>query len=388
MTVPAATWSYPTEIRFGAGRVAELADACRSLGIDKALLVADPGLAGLPMVSAAVEANVAAGLPTDVFSDFSPNPTGSDVERGLDALRAGGHDGVIAFGGGSAMDVGKTVAFMAGQSRSMFDFEDRADRWTRADADAILPIVAVPTTAGTGSEVGRAAAVIDEAERVKKILFHPRMLPGIAIEDPELTVGLPANLTAWTGMDALAHCLEAYSAPGFHPMADGVALEGMRLVKDWLPAAVADGGDIEARGHMQVAATMGATAFQKGLGAIHSLSHPIGALFGAHHGRANAVVMPYVMAFNRDAAGERYAAMARWLDLPGGGFDAAMEWVLDLRATIGIEHTLVGIGVDASRTGEVVAQALNDPTAATNPTPLDADGLARLFADALKGRLG
>ncbi len=388
MTLPDANWSYPTAIRFGAGRIAELAEACGSLGIGKALLVTDPGLAGLPMIQAAVEANAAAGLPTDVFSDIRPNPVGSDIERGVEAVRSGGHDGVIAFGGGSAMDAGKTIAFMAGQSRSMFDFEDRADHWTRADADAILPIVAAPTTSGTGSEVGRAAAIIDEGERVKKILFHPGMLPGIAIEDPELTVGLPPSVTAWTGMDALAHCLEAYSAPGCHPMADGIALEGMRLVKDWLPAAVADGRDLEARGHMQIAATMGAAAFQKGLGAIHALSHPIGALFGAHHGRTNAVVTPYVMAFNRDAVAGRYAALARYLGLAGGGFDAVMAWILDLRETIGIEHTLAGIGVDASRTDAVVAQAVDDPTAATNPRPLDADNLALLFANALEGRLG
>ncbi|MBC6441421.1 MAG: iron-containing alcohol dehydrogenase [Rhodospirillales bacterium] len=386
MTISAANWNYPTAIRFGDGRITELAAVCSELGITKALLVTDPGIADLPMIADAVAANRAAGLPTDVFSDINPNPLGSDVDCGLEVIRSGGHDGVIVFGGGSAMDAGKTIAFMAGQTRSMFDFEDRGDNWTHANADAILPIVAVPTTSGTGSEVGRAAVIIDEADQTKKILYHPRMLPGIVIEDPALTVGLPASITAWTGMDALAHCLEAYSAPGYHPMADGIALEGMRLVKEWLPVAVADGRDIDARGHMQIAATMGATAFQKGLGAIHSLSHPIGALFNTHHGRTNAVVMPYVMAFNRDTVADRYAALARYLDI-GDGFDAVMEWVLELRTKIGIEHTLADIGVDNSRVDTVIAQAVNDPTAGTNPVPLDNDNLAHMFTNALEGRL-
>ena len=285
------------------------------------------------------------------------------------------------------MDAGKTIAFMAGQTLPMFSFEDKGDNWKHANHDAVLPVVAVPTTAGTGSEVGRAAVVIDEAKRTKRILFHPRMLPGVVIEDPGLCVGLPPSITAWTGMDALAHCLEAFSAPGFHPMADGIALEGMRLVRDWLSAAVADGTDLEARGNMLIAATMGATAFQKGLGAIHSLSHPIGALFDTHHGRTNAVVMPYVIAFNRDAITERYQDLSRYLDLGNRGIDSVMEWVLDLRKTVGIEHTLAEIGVDDHLTDEVVRQGLDDPTAATNPRPLHKDSLKRLFLDALEGRL-
>ena len=388
MTAPErANWTYPTEIRFGPGRISELADACRSLGMSRPLFVTDPGLSGLDMVGEALESVKAGGLAVAKFSDIHPNPLGSDIEAGLDRLRSGGHDGIIAFGGGSAMDAGKTIAFMAGQTLGMFFFEDKGDNWTHANHDAVLPVVAVPTTAGTGSEVGRASVVIDETERSKKILFHPRMLPGVVIEDPELCIGLPASITAWTGMDALAHCLEAFSAPGFHPMADGIALEGMRLVRNWLPAAVADGTDIEARGHMLIAASMGATAFQKGLGAIHSLSHPVGALFDTHHGRTNAVVMPYVIAFNRDAVAGRYRDLARYLDLGGKGVDSVMEWVLNLRRTVGIEHTLAEIGVDDSLTDEVVRQGLDDPTAATNPRPLDGDGFRRLFLDALAGRL-
>jgi alcohol dehydrogenase class IV len=384
----AANWSYPTAIRFGAGRISELPAVCKELGITRPLLVTDPGLAGLPMVRDAIANNAAAGLPTGLYSEIQPNPVGKNVEDGVEVMREGQHDGIIAWGGGSGMDAAKAIALMVGQTRPIWDFEDRADWWTRADADAIPPIIAVPTTAGTGSEVGRASVITDESDHTKKIIFHPKMLPSVVISDPELTIGLPANITAWTGMDALAHNLEAYSAPGYHPMADGIALEGIRLVKDYLPRAVADGSDLEARGNMLVAATMGATSFQKGLGAIHSLSHPIGALFHTHHGRTNAVVMPYVMAFNRDAVAERYAALARYLGLPQPSFDAVMTWVLELRDEISIDHTLRDLGVDDSQTDELIRQAVNDPTAGTNPVPLNQDNLARVFRNAMDGALG
>ena len=382
-----ATWTWPTEIRFGAGRIAELADACQALGMARPLLVTDPALAGLDMVTRTLEDIRGSGLQADLYCDISPNPSGCDVTRGVARLNSGDHDGVIALGGGSAMDAGKAIAFMAGQTLDMFVFEDRGDNWRHANEETILPVIAVPTTAGTGSEVGRAAVVIDAARRAKKILFHPRMLPGIVIEDPRLSVGLPRTITAWTGMDALAHCLEAFSAPGYHPMADGIALEGMRLVKEWLPVAVSDGANLEARANMLVAATMGATAFQKGLGAIHALSHPVGVLFDTHHGRTNAIVMPYVIAFNRDMVDTRYRDLARWLDLGDGGVDAVMAWVLDLREKLGIEHTLGDIGVDDGTVDEVVRQGLADPTAATNPRPLSDDTFRRLFLDALEGRL-
>ncbi len=387
-SLPAGNWSYPTNIRFGAGRIQELPDICQELGITRPLLVTDPGLAVMPMVREAIARNAAAGLPTGQFHEIQPNPVGKNVEDGVAVMREGGHDGIIAWGGGSGMDAAKAIALLVGQSRPLWDFEDREDWWTRADADAIRPIVAVPTTAGTGSEVGRASVITDESDSTKKIIFHPKMLPSVVISDPELTVGLPANITAWTGMDALAHNLEAYSAPGYHPMADGIALEGIRLVKDNLPQAVADGSDLIARGNMLVAATMGATSFQKGLGAIHSLSHPIGALFHTHHGRTNAVVMPYVMAFNRDAVAERYTALARYLDLPNPSFDAVMTWVLDLREELSIDHTLRDLGLDDSQTDEVIRQAANDPTAGTNPIPLDHDNLARVFRNAMDGALG
>jgi alcohol dehydrogenase class IV len=333
-------WNYPTSVRFGPGRVRELADVCASVGIKRPLLVTDPGLSGLPMVAEAVALCQEARLPVVVFDRVQANPIARNVEDGLAVYRAGGHDGVIAFGGGSALDAGKVIAFMAGQTRPMWDFEDVGDWWTRADPEGIAPIIAVPTTSGTGSEVGRAGVITDETIHTKKIIFHPKMMPRVALCDPALTIGLPAKLTAGVGMDALSHCLEAYCAPGFHPLADGVALEGMRLVKDFLPRAVRTGTDLEARAMLMAAAAMGATAFQKGLGAMHSLSHPIGSLHGAHHGMTNAVFMPYVLEFNRSAIELRVERLAAYLGLQPT-FEAFHAWVLKLREEIGVPHTLV-----------------------------------------------
>jgi len=387
MSHETANWNYPTAVRFGTGRINELADACRALGMSRPLLVTDPGLSSLPMVTDAVAANEADGLPTGLFAEVKPNPLGANVDDGLKAYRDGGHDGVIAFGGGSAMDVGKLIAFMAGQTRPLWDFEDVGDNWTRADAQAIAPIVAVPTTSGTGSEVGRAAVATEEATHTKKILFHPKMLPGIVICDPALVAGLPANLTAWTGMDALAHCLEAYVAPGYHPMADGIAVEGLRLIAEWLPRAVADSADLEARAHMMSAAAMGATAFQKGLGAIHSLSHPVGSVYDTHHGLTNAVFMPYAMAFNKPAIADKMARLARWLDLSAPSFDAVMDWILELRERFDIAHRAGELGVEESRLDELAEMAAADPTAPTNPVPVDAEDMRRMYEAAMAGRL-
>ena len=380
-------WSYPTAIRFGAGRIRELPEACRELGIRRALLITDAGLAGHAMVAGAVRACEEAGLPCAVFSRVEPDPVEAHVLEGVRALEAGGHDGVIAFGGGSAMDAGKAVGFMAGQSRPIWDFEDREDWWTRADEGGMAPVAAVPTTSGTGSETGRAAAITDVRDRTKKIIFHPRMMPGRVILDPELTVGLPAPVTAAVGMDALSHCLEAFSSPVFHPIAEGVALEGMKLIRGALPAAVEDGADLAARAHMQVAAAMGSTAFQKGLGAMHSLSHPCGSVLGTHHGLTNAVVMPYVLAFNRPAVEEKMAALARCLDLPSPSFAAVLDWILELRERIGIPHTLKEIGVDGSEAERLAPMAALDPSSATNPVPLDAGNLEALYLRAVGGVL-
>jgi alcohol dehydrogenase class IV len=380
-------WSYPTRVRFGAGRIAELPAACREVGIGRPLLVTDPLLAEHAMVHAALEGLRQAGLPVGVFSDLRPNPLGRDVAEGVRAFREGGHDGVIAFGGGSALDVGKAIAFMSVQERPLWDFEDIGDYWTRARTEGIAPIVAVPTTSGTGSEVGRAAAIIDEATHTKKIVFHPRMMPAQVIADPALVTGLPPRLTAATGMDALAHCLEAYCAVGYHPLADGIALEGLRLIHDWLPVAFRDGGNLQARAHMMAASAMGATAFQKGLGAIHALSHPVGSVYDAHHGLCNGVFAPYVLAFNRPAIEERMERVAAYLGLPGESYDSVLKWLLELRAALGIPHRALELGLKEERIDALAEMAAVDPTAAGNPVPLDAGALAGLYRAALEGTL-
>jgi len=384
MTAPTANWSYPTAIRFGAGRIKELADACRAAGISRPLLVTDTGLAKLPVTLRTLELMKDAGLPVAMFSDVQPNPVDSNVEAGIAVFRAGGHDGIVAFGGGSGLDTGKVIAFMAGQTRPLWDFEDIGDWWTRADADKIAAVIAVPTTAGTGSEVGRAGVITQEATHTKKVIFHPKMMPRIVICDPELTVGMPPAITAGTGMDALAHCLEAYCAPSYHPMAEGIAVEGMRLIFTNLPKAVANGNDLEARAHMMSAAAMGATAFQKGLGAIHALSHPVGALYHTHHGMTNAVYMPYVLVFNRLAIEAKIERLAGYLGIPGG-FDGFLAAVLDLRKKTGVPHDLKGLGVDGSRVNTMVEMSLVDPTAGGNPVPLTKEGSRKLFDAALKG---
>lgn len=378
-------WSYPTTVRFGAGRIRELPEACTAAGIKKPLFVTDAVLKDLPITKKALALLPEAGL----FSEVKGNPVDANVAAGVEAFKAGGHDGVVAFGGGSALDVGKCVAFMAGQTRPIWDFEDIADWWTRADAAAIAPVVAVPTTAGTGSEVGRAGVITQSATHTKKVIFHPRMLPQVVISDPELTLAVPPKITAGTGMDALAHCLEAFFAPMFHPMSEGIAVEGARLVKAALPRAVAEGSDLEARSMLLAAASMGAVAFQKGLGAIHSVSHPVGAIYDTHHGLTNAVFMPYVLAFNRPAIESKAARLAAWLGLAEQSVDGLIDWVLALRDAIGIPHDLKALGVtDDSRFQEMAEMAVVDPTAGGNPRPLDVEGALQIFRAAAAGRVG
>jgi alcohol dehydrogenase class IV len=380
-------WGFPTTVRFGVGRIVELPAACQELGIKRPLVVTDKGLAPLPMIAQAVAMLSGAGLGAALFSDVQGNPVEANVNAGLQSYRDGGHDGVVAFGGGSAMDVGKCIALMVGQTRPIWDFEDREDWYTRANASGIAPVIAVPTTSGTGSEVGRAGVITNLEDHTKRIIFHPKMLPAIVIEDPQLTAGLPAHLTAAVGMDALSHNMEAYCSPLFHPMADGVALEGMRLIKDWLPAACADGNDLVARGNMQVASSMGATAFQKGLGAMHSLSHPCGSLLDTHHGLTNGVVMPYVLAFNAVAIEEKMTALARYLDLANPSGKSIQNWVLGLREQIGIQHTLAKLGVTEDLIPRLAKMAVDDPTAPTNPVKLTVANLEALYASAISGEL-
>lgn len=382
-----ANWNYPTAIKVGAGRIRELPDLCQSLGMKNALLITDPGLATLPIVHQALVSCQSAGLGCAVFSHIKGNPTEQNVINGVQAYRAGNFDGVIAFGGGSALDAAKAVALMVGQNRPLWDFEDVGDNYLRVNVAGMAPVVAVPTTAGTGSEVGRASVITDDQAHVKRIIFHPRMLPAAVILDPELTVGLPPRLTAATGMDALSHNLEAYCSPFYHPMAAGIALEGIRLVKEWLPTAVQDGGNLDARLQMLVASSMGATAFQRGLGAMHALAHPLGALYDAHHGTLNAILMPYVLQANRVAIDERITSLARYLDLPQPSFSAFLDWVLGLREKIDIPHTLSAIGIDDAQAELIARMAVVDGSSATNPIQLSENNYADILHKAVAGLL-
>jgi alcohol dehydrogenase len=379
---PTANWSYPTAIKFGPGRIREIAAACAQAGIKRPLLVTDKGLAGMAITQSTLDLLEQAGLGRAMFSDVDPNPNEKNLAAGLAVYKAGGHDGVIAFGGGSGLDLAKMVAFMSGQTRPLWDFEDIGDWYTRADPAGIAPIVAVPTTAGTGSEVGRASVITNSETHVKKIIFHPKVLPTVVISDPELTVGMPKHITAGTGMDAFAHCLEAYSSPFFHPMSQGIALEGLRLVNEYLPHAYADGTDLEARGNMMAAAAMGAVAFQKGLGAIHALSHPIGAVYNTHHGTTNAVVMPACLQFNRPAVEGKLAQAAAYLGIEGG-FDGFAARVDALNAMFNIPEGLAAMGVQESRLDELTDMALQDPSVGGNPVAMTKENTRALFQAAM-----
>ena len=382
-----ANWNYPTAIRVGPDRLSEIGDCCLSLNLRNPLLITDPGIKDFPFINAAVDSCKASGLNCGVFSDVQPNPTGANIEQGVSAFNSGDHDGVIGIGGGSALDAGKAIALMAKQDISIWELEDVGDNWTRADAGGIAPIVAVPTTAGTGSEVGRASVILDEVAKVKKIIFHPQMVPAIVILDPMVTTGLPPMLTAATGMDALSHSLEAWCSPAYHPMAEGIAVEGIRLVREYLPTAVASGSDVEARTQMLVASMMGATAFQRGLGAMHALAHPLGALYNAHHGTLNAVLMPYVLVANRQAIEPRIIHLARSIDIPNASFDSFLDWVLELRETVSIPQNLEDIGIDDNQADLIGKMAEVDPSAGTNPILFDASQYQSIFMNALHGNL-
>ena len=382
-----ADWSYPTRVRFGPGRIAELPEACQALGIARPLLITDPALAQHVIGHRALEIARAAGLAVDLFADVRPNPTAANIAAGVDAFRAGGHDGVIALGGGSGLDAGKAVAFMAGQTRPIWDFEDRGDNWRRAATAGIAPVVAIPTTAGTGSEVGRAAVITNEETHSKCIVFHPGMLPGQVIADPEPTLDLPAALTAWTGLDALSHSLEALCAPGFHPMADGIATEAIRLIHRALEPAMDNGHDLRARAYMLAAASMGAVAFQKGLGAMHALAHSIGGLLDSHHGLTIAIVMPYVLGENRPAVAPTLERLWRVLGLAEPGEEGVLSWVLELRRKLAIPPTLEALGVRQEHVAVLAPRAAAAPSAPTNPLPLDTARYEALLRRALAGQL-
>ena len=381
-------WNYPTTMWVGQDRIKDLGEACKNLNIKKPLLVTDKGLASSDIIKNSLSNLKQAGFEVELYSNVIGNPTGTNVIEGVESYKKNNCDGVIAFGGGSGLDVGKAIAFMSGQSLSIWDFEDVGDNWTKANSDKIAPIIAVPTTAGTGSETGRASVILNEETGVKKIIFHPKFLPSIVILDPLLTVGLPSKITAATGMDALAHNLEAYCAPGFHPMADGIALEGMRLIDKWLLVAVKDGTNIDARMNMLTAASMGSTAFQKGLGAIHSLSHPVNALNNVHHGLSNAIFMPYVLTFNKDVIEERIIKICEYLEFKNKSFDEFLNWVLDLRKQLDIPHKLSEVikeqDFDIERLSKM---ALEDPSTGGNPKKLSIDDMRVMYEHSMSGKL-
>lgn len=383
-----ATWGFPTRVLFGPGRVRDLPKALKGGGIARPLLVTDEGLKDLPLVADILARLSEAGLDATLFADVKGNPVGRNVEAGVAAYRAAGCDGVLALGGGSGLDAGKVIALMAGQTLPVWDFEEKPGNWRKADPAGIAPIVAVPTTAGTGSEVGRAGVIVDEAAQRKVIIFHPAILPQTVISDPELTVGLPPAITAATGLDAFTHCFEALCAPGYHPMAEGIALKGMEMIARALPAACQDGGDIAARGEMLAAASMGAVAFQKGLGGVHALAHAIGGLFDTHHGLTNAILLPYLIERNAPAIGDKMALLGRMLELTDPTPAGIRDWVMGFRAQLGIPETLAEIGVTADRAEEIGALAAQDNCALGNPIPLDAKAYVRLFEAALSGDPG
>ena len=375
-------WNYPTNVWFGVDRSKEIQKACDTLGIKNPLIVTDPGLLQTSIID---EINSGLSSNTQIYSDVQGNPTGSNVTNGVKVFLEGNHDGVIAIGGGSGMDAGKGIAFLAHQSRPLWDFEDIGDWWTRADSSVIKPIIAIPTTAGTGSEVGRAAVFLNEENHKKKIIFHPKMLPQIAILDPSLTLNLPKSITAGTGMDALAHCIEAYSSPFYHPMAEGTALEGLRLVKENIQEVYHNGNNVEARSHMLVASMMGAAAFQKGLGAIHSITHPVNSLYKTHHGTTNGTVMPFVLNYNRSTIEEKFNRLANFLDIKNG-FEGIVEWIIELKKEMEIPETLKDMGVNEGDEIKLAPLAQEDPSTGANPLEMTVERFQELILNCISGK--
>jgi len=385
MQIKNTNWNFPTTIWFGPGRINDLAKACKQLGISNPLFVTDEGLIEMDIVSRSLEILDQNNIEFGLFFKVQGNPTGKNVTDGVLLFNKNKHDGVIAFGGGSAIDAAKAIAFMAGQTKTLWDFEDIGDNWTYAIEGAIVPIIAIPTTAGTGSEVGRASVILDEDKQTKKIIFHPKMLPGIVISDPELCIGLPPNLTAWTGVDAMVHAIEAFCAPGYHPMADGIAVEAIKIIAEYLPLAVADGSNIEARSQMLVAASMGATAFQKGLGSVHSVAHQLGAIYNKQHGLLNAIILPYALYQNRSVIKDKMIYLCKVLGLNEGGTDTFIAYIKNLRSQLHIPNTLKEIGIDLERANEIGEMAYHDPSTPTNAKPISAKELEDLFRAAVTG---
>ena len=384
MEIQNINWNYPTNMWFGLNRIKDIQKACDDLNIKNPLIVTDPGILQTDIIN---KINNSLNKKANIFSDVKSNPTGQNVIEGIKQFNHNNHDGVIAVGGGSGMDTGKGIAFMSKQERPLWDFEDVGDWWTRANSDVIFPIIAVPTTAGTGSETGRASVFTNEETKEKKIIFHPKMLPSIVILDPDLTIPLPPSLTAFTGMDALAHCLEAYSSNNFHPLSQGIALEGMKIIKDNLIIAFKDGKNLEARANMLTTSSMGSIAFQKGLGAIHSLSHPVGAIYNTHHGLTNAVFMPYVLLRNKEAIENKIIELSRYLNLLNPSFNSFLDWIIELRKSLSIPHSLKELIDDDSKFEQMSLMAFNDPSTGSNPIKLNKNDFLKLYQKSFDGIL-
>lgn len=387
MQIKNTNWNFPTTIWFGPGRINDLAKACKQLGINKPLFVTDEGLVAMDIVKRSLEILEKNNIKFGLYAEVQGNPTAKNVADGVLLFNKKKHDGVIAFGGGSGIDAAKAIAFMAGQTKNLWDFEDVGDNWSYAIEDAIVPIIAVPTTAGTGSEVGRASVILDEEKHTKKIIFHPKILPGIVISDPELCIGLPSNLTAWTGVDAMVHAIEAFCAPGYHPMADGIAVEAIKIIAHYLPQAVSDGSNLKARSQMLVAASMGATAFQKGLGSVHSIAHQLGAIYNKQHGLLNAIILPYALQQNKPAIEEKMLYLCTILGLEKGGTDTFVKYIKNLRSELHIPNTLKEIGIDLEKANKIGEMAFHDPSTPTNAKPISAKELENLFRAAVTGDL-
>ncbi len=386
-TLAHTNWNYPTAVWFGHGRVADILDACAQMGIKHPLIVTDEALVQLPIMEDLLAPLKEKGIPYSLYSEVQPNPTGENVEAGVLVYREQGCDGVIAFGGGSALDAGKTIAFMSGQSLPLWDFEDIGDNWSRAETAGIAKTIAIPTTSGTGSEVGRATVITQSESHAKKIIFHPQMMPSLVILDPNLTYNLPKHITAWTGIDALVHAIEAYVAPGFHPMADGIAMECIRMIKENLPTAYHEPHNAHARAQMIVAAMMGATAFQKGLGSVHSLAHTLGGLYNMPHGLANSIILPYALQQNSPVIAERMETLCKFLDIPNPSTESFIAYIIALREELGIPHTLAEADILEERVAEIGKIAYLDPSTGSNAMPVTAEDFEVLFLACHRGQL-
>jgi alcohol dehydrogenase class IV len=386
-------WNYPTEIFCGAGALDTLAERCLLLGMRNPLLVTDPGMLPLEPLALLKAHLQQADITFAVFSDIASNPSMADVARGVATFNAGKHDSLIALGGGSAMDAAKGISLSAVDPEGLVRFE-----WSQiiahypslADFPRLgLPkLIALPTTAGTGSELGREAVLTQSEQNIKRVISHPELLPATVILDPVLTRGLPGALTAATGMDALTHHIEAFCSPLYHPMSSGIAVEGIRLIQQHLTDAHVDGQNIVAREGMLVASAMAAVAFQKGLGGVHALAHPLGARYHKHHGLLNAILLPYVLIANQQAISEDITRLARYLELKQPDFAGFLDWVLGLRKQLGIPHSLGEIGLDAEAAVWVGEQALADISSSdTNACVLDAAAYSQIFRNAVEGVL-